>query len=404
MVLGWLAFNFKRTALDFITRYGLLLVTGLMVLSSLFAYDRGEALLQLANFLPFFLLFALIPFLFTRMEHLEQLALNLAIASIPINLLALVQYVVRSPWIPRSIRRWPIIHWMRDVPYRDRAMAVFGHPNVFASFLVIVLGLTLGLILQRSLQSEYPVPALRDENLLTIPPLPTHFLYGVAGLSLLGVYTSGSRNGMMVAIALMIFFGLCAKANRRMLMVAIASLVIVLASAFFIGIGGRTLSFGMLTHDPRLGIWKIALDLFRERPWLGWGLGNYKILYPDLSIDPEYPEVLHPHNFWLLLSAETGICVVLGLTLVIGWVCARGVMSLLAPTTLPTHRAILLGYLFAFGSCAAFALFDVTFYDMRINLLNWVVLAAIYGASRILPSVLSEKQPPIAASEDSWNG
>lgn len=60
-VMGAMGHRFRRLALDRWVGIGLLAVSGLMVLSATVAYDRGEALLHLWNFLPFFCCLACCP-------------------------------------------------------------------------------------------------------------------------------------------------------------------------------------------------------------------------------------------------------------------------------------------------------------------------------------------------------
>ncbi len=166
-----------------------------------------------------------------------------------------------------------------------------------------------------------------------------------------------------------------------------------MAGAAWLGIGGRSLSPTTWADDPRLRLWKIALNLIHDRPWLGWGLGNYKFQFPSRLLDlypswlavrtqrivpVECADVTHAHNFWLMLASEAGILVALALTLWVGYICVRSVRSLLANQLKPTDKALLLGYLLSFMSCVGFAMFDVTLYDARVNALNWMVLAGIY--------------------------
>jgi O-antigen ligase len=155
-------------------------------------------------------------------------------------------------------------------------------------------------------------------------------------------------------------------------------------AAAILGIGGRSLVLSTWSNDPRVQVWQFALGLVGDRPWLGWGLGNYKLLFPE-GLIPGYTYIGHPHNFWLLLAVEVGIPVMVGLTLWVGWVCYRGVRLLWTGALKSDRRAVFLGYCFGFLGCVAFGLFDVTLYDVRVNLMNWVLLAGIYvGASGAL--------------------
>jgi O-antigen ligase len=392
-VLIFLMRRFYKTVLRSPVCLGLLTVSGLMILSSGFAFSKGEAFLQLTNFLPFFVFFAFLPFLLRGTERLTQLVTDLVITSIPINIVAFVEYLIKSPYVPTPVSRWGFIDWLRSAPHKGRAMVMFEHPNALASYLVLVLGFGLGLILLQSAQRQAIHSHHSHASAATVY-FPNWLIYGAVYLNLLGIFSSGSRNGMLIAVSQLVMFSFFVKANRTVLITGLLSLLGVLVSVALVGIGGRAVSLEGITDDPRVGVWQIAFDLIRERPLLGWGLGNYKFLYPARIIDPIYDKIFHPHNFWLLLASEAGVLVMVGLTVIVGYVCFRAVRRLLSNQIGRGDRPLLLSYLFAFWGCVAFALFDVTFYDARINVLNWTILAGIYsltGASAakpIAPSIM----------------
>jgi O-antigen ligase len=385
-VLIFLIAKFRRTALDPITRNGLVGVSVLLILSSVFANSKGEAFLQLANFLPYFLFFAFLPYLLKGAEKLEQLAIALILTAIPINFLSLGEYILKNINFPQSMWEVPIFAEIRAAPYKGRALVMFDHPNVLASYLVVILGLGLGVILKNSIQNRsgqnHPPQNLLGHAKQTRiwKQIPLWLVHSGTYLNLVGVFCSGSRNGFLVAISQLIIFSLFIKTSRQVMLTGIVSLAVIVAGAAFFGLGGRALSLGSWADDPRVAVWQIALDLIHQRPWLGWGLGNFKLLYPLRPISEWYPYIYHPHNFWLLLGSETGILTTIALTLLIGYVCFRTAYQIVLKQINPSYQAILLGYFFAFWGCVAFALFDVTFYEGRMNALNWVVLAGIYAA------------------------
>lgn len=412
VVLFSLLVKFKRTALDPFTGYGLLWVAGLMLLSSVFAVNRSEAFLQLANYLPFFLLFSVLPFLLTSIDRLEQLAVDWVIAALPINAFALVEYILRGDFLPAPLGQLAIVQWVRNRPHAGRAMVMFDHPNALAGYLVLVLGIGLGLILHTTLcqkNSRQPSsePAQRTESTKTGQLLwqfgkvksniPQGLLYLATYANLIGIFASGSRNGLVVAVTQLLVFGLVwgflVRVNRKVLSLSLLGMVGILVSAAALGIGGRSLSLEQWANDPRFRLWQVSLSLFQERPWLGWGLGNYKFqfvdrllsLYPSCYVFREYrvvpvecADVTHPHNFWLMLMVEGGVLVAIGLTVWVGFICFRAVKRLITQQLQTPDSALLLGYCCAFAGCVAFACFDVTLYDSRVNTLSWTILAAIY--------------------------
>jgi O-antigen ligase len=383
-VLMFLLRRFKRTALDPLTQTSLLVISGLMLVSSLFAFNKGESFLQLTNFLPFFLFFAVLPFLFTTAEVLERAALGLVVAALPINIISLFEYILKSAFLPAALRQMSWVDQLRSTPHVGRAMVMFEHPNAFASYAVLMLGLGLGLVLKKATDHQLPHPEAtgeprREPRSPTRLPAKTLLLYVATYSNLLGIFCSGSRNGVIVAVLQIVLFSLFIQSRRASLVAGILGLVAIATSTTFLGIGGRAVSVSSLAEDPRVGVWKIAIELIREHPLLGWGFGNYKFLYQQRLINPEFSYIAHPHNFWLLLGAEGGIPLMLLMTLLVGYICYQAVKLLLMRKLSPAESSILLGYLFAFLGCIAFALFDVTLYDARINVMNWLILAGIYS-------------------------
>jgi O-antigen ligase len=397
----------KKFAIDPLTRNSFLVLSGLLILSSLFAFDRGEAFLQLIHFLPFFLLFAVLPHFLRNAERLAVLTTDWVIATLPINFYACMEAALKADSLPRSLRRIPLIRWIRSAPHAGRAMLMFNHPNSLAVYLVVILALGLGVLYYQTVR--------QSSQLHQAKSLRQWLLYFGTYSTLLGIFSSGSRNGLLIAILLILAYSILNRSNRIVFIAGLISFAGILAGAIGFGIGGRSLSFTWL-DDSRLRIWQIAGGLIHDRPWLGWGLGNFKFLYVDRLL-AQFPECVtqrrvyrvipvecadatHPHNFWLLLTSETGFLIAIGFTLLIGWLCFRAGRAILAGAETAQKqmrsgsRALLTGYLLSVLAFSAFALFDVTYHDIRVNLLNWLVLGGLYTLTpRTDPSSPSPSLP-----------
>ena len=115
----------------------------------------------------------------------------------------------------------------------------------------------------------------------------------------------------------------------------------------------------------------------QQRPWTGWGLRNFTPLYEaKMQI-----WLGHPHSLLLMLTAETGIPATILFFGLVGWVMAQGILLLAKMhfTGLLQNRLIIFSYLVAFGCCTLFNTVDVTLFDLRVNTLGWLLLAAICG-------------------------
>jgi len=366
-------------------------VAALMLLSSWVAYDRPEALTQLGNFWPFFLFFLAILEVFRTLQHWHQAALGLVLTSLPLNLISLVEYGLKSPRLPLDWQQIPWIATLRMAPHKGRAMVFFNHPNTFASYLVLLLGLGLGLLLYQWAHRPPQTP-------------PSHPLTLWLGLStfacLVGIFASGSRNGLLVAVSQVGLFILCSPFSRTLVLGGVGGLLALLGGALVFGIGGRSLSPSSWLDDPRIGVWRVAWDLIQERPWLGWGLGNYKLVFPPRTFDPvAYANVYHPHNIVLLLAAETGVLVLALALLGVGVCCYRALRVWLTMPRSSAEKSVLLGYLLAFWGCVAYSMLDLTFYDGHINALNWFLLAGLFWFGKD-PGRFSARSPTGDAGDD----
>ncbi|PZO18962.1 MAG: hypothetical protein DCF25_09140 [Leptolyngbya foveolarum] len=349
-----------------------------MLLSACFAIDKGEGFLQLTNFLPFFVMFgvmATVPSVVARpFEKLEFLAHWLLVSSIPMSLGAIAEFIIKFKAISPSVKALPLPDWLIAYIYEPdfghRAHSFFGHPNMLSAYLAIVLGLGLGLMLK----------ALNTRRNDTIA-----WMQGAALLvCVVSIFCTGSRNGLLISGVLIAIALYAARRHRWVLLCGLSIGAFLVSAAFAFGIGGRSLSLALVTQDPRLGVWRLAIEMIQQRPWLGWGFSGLRQLYIPGSI-PEYDVIFHAHNFWLFLASEAGLPVTVAFCAVIGTIYYDGVKVYLnggLAALKGGDRAILLGYLLAFASCILFGLFDVAVFDARVNLFNWGLVAAIYILSR----------------------
>ena len=106
--------------------------------------------------------------------------------------------------------------------------------------------------------------------------------------------------------------------------------------------------------------WQFAWDKTREKPWSGWGLRNFTPLYEAQM----QTWVGHPHNLFLMLTAETGIPAALFLFGWVGWILGKAVLLLINWSDVNSRedRLIFFSYLVAFSACTIFNMFDVSLF------------------------------------------
>lgn len=380
----WVLLRYGQALWQLLHRQGWIVLGLGMIVTAVTAQNRIEAGLQLANFLPFYLYFGILAVwvrhLARPIDTFETWALGLVIGSIPVSLCAGVEYYLRSPSVIVELIDLPQLAWLYSrVDYGHRASSFFGHPNVLAAYLVVVLGLGLGLCLKLMQGGKLAVPSAVRWRYWPL------IIYGTLALTLGGIFCSGSRNGVMVAVVQLLVFGWLMRRNRLVVMAGLAGVTAVLLAVIAWGIGGRSLGEAVSTTSLRMDVWQLALNLIRQHPWLGVGLGGFKLSYVPYTI-PEYDSVEHAHNLWLMLAAEIGIPLMLLFTFIVGRVCDRAFRNLLLPSLSRLEKSVLVGYGLAFLGCTLFALSDVTFYDSRVNVLGWLMLAALQAIPGLVAS------------------
>lgn len=350
-----------------------------LIINAFFAYQPKEAWLGLANFLPFFALFMAIERLIKTPKQLERLAWLLVLPAIPIVILGLGQLYLNwdSPQLLANILGWELTP--QGVP-TGRMSSVF----IYANFLAIYLSFTFILSLSLWLISWWD----RKDKKYNLLLLSISLILNAIGLVL-----ANSRNSWLI-----VFFACCIFAlylNLYWLISAITATIVIVFGASFGNFWGQQwlrkivpeliwgrLSDTMYPDRPvetlRITKWQFCWSKIQERPLMGWGLRNFTPLYLEQSS----LWFGHPHNIFIMLALETGIVATILFCLIVGYILARSVLLLSNKQKILLTRQeslIIFTFLMTFFSCIVFNIFDVTIFDLRVNTISWMILAAIAG-------------------------
>ena len=201
-----------------------------------------------------------------------------------------------------------------------RAYGAFRQPNPYAGYLGYLAPVAASLAaagLWRWLASRNR----RD--------LAAGLLCGAAALLLAaGIGMSWSRGGWLaLAAALTVVIAL---RNQRTALLTLAAGAVLIGVIGLTGIGwlpgpieGRLHDLGSYLGGPdparteitdanfavleRLAHWQAGLDMFRDHPWLGVGIGNYSAAYAGYALPHWYEPLGHAHNIFINFLAETGV-------------------------------------------------------------------------------------------------
>jgi O-antigen ligase len=377
-----------RQILNNLVNWGLV-IWGLGTIAvSLFAVHQQESWLGLANFLPFLALFVALSNLLASVDRLRQLAWFLVLPSLAVIAIGWGQMLVNwesPPWLA-GILGWELI--AQGVP-PGRMSSVFIYANFLAVYLAIALTLGLGLWLENwQLWRE----KAHKKQLWRLVALSIILLADISGL-----VSTSSRNAWGIAFLSCMLFAIYS--GWRWLVWAITGITTtILWASFAPKLGGEwlrnivpaffwaRLSDNMYPDRPiatlRLTQWRFCWDLIKERPITGWGLRNFTPIY-EAKMNVWFG---HPHNLFLMLAAEIGVLLTLLLSAIIAWILAEGILLLKNWSLIKSKQQdslIYFSYLLAFINFICFNLFDVTIFDLRINLLGWIILSGINGLTMV---------------------
>ena len=354
------------------------ILASLLIFTCLLAEDSISAWLGLANFLPFFALFIALGNLITKPVQLRQLSWLLILPSLPIVLLGFGQMYAAwdSPPLIKTILGWELVP-LGFPP--GRMSSVFIYTNFLAIYLAIAFILAFALWLETWQQLE----TRKSTQILVL-------LTFILSADISGLILTSSRNAWIIAVLSFTAYAVYLGWKWLVLLVTGAATAIAWAS-FAPTLGGTQLrqvvpnfiwtrlsdsAYERPVETLRVTQWQFCWDLIKERPLFGWGLRNFTTLYEakmNLWLG-------HPHNLFLMLGAEVGI---VALLLFMGVIAAIAFQAckLLTIWSSKESSLIFFSYLIAFFGCILFNLADVSIFDLRINTIGWILLAAISGVT-----------------------
>jgi O-antigen ligase len=378
-----------RRLLQYPTNWGFLLFSFWLIVTSCFAFKPGEAFLGLPNFLPFLALLTASPLLIQTPAQLRRLAWLFVIPSLVVVILGLGQLFLG--WQTAGFLTGIGLDLVAKGNPEGRMSSVFLYANTLSAYLIVTFILGLGLwldtfrIWRRQLSQQ-------DSWMLGLLSI-TIFADGI------GLILTNSRNAWGISLIACLAFALYLGWRWLVLGIVAAASPVIWASwgpspgrewlreIVPIYFWGR-LSDELYPHRPlaslRVSQWQFAWQMTIEHPWLGWGLRNFTPLYQEKT----GLFLGHPHNLFLMLLAEIGIPGTVLLCFLIGWMMVKsiyllrfcfGKSSQLLEDNQDGDSLIFFTYLIAFTGLILFNLFDVSIFDLKVNLMAWVVLSGIYG-------------------------
>jgi O-antigen ligase len=270
------------------------------------------------------------------------------------------------------------IYWLRELP-QSRPFGPFINRHHFAGYMEMTLALPLGMIFSGAIEAERR-------------PLYI-FVAVMMGVALI---LTNSRGGMVSLVAVIFFLVVVtglqksstsdddapqSRARAAMLRAALGLGLIAALALGALTLGGEgalTRFFGTVTaSDPTTGrahFWSVALQIFRDHPIIGAGLGSFGLMYTQYDTRNGLLRVDHVHNDYLQVLTDVGIIgAALGL-LFIYWLFRQGFAR--RETKDLYRRGVTTGALAGCFGVLVHSFFDFTLHTTSNSLL-FLVLAAL---------------------------
>ncbi|MCP4896388.1 MAG: O-antigen ligase family protein [bacterium] len=258
------------------------------------------------------------------------------------------------------------------------------HFALYAELALVVVFAWVWIALRRDRANLPP-----ERRLLAIAPPVLVWLTLIAAIAF-----TGSRAGIAAAAVATVVQGLLLAARQQRVGLATAGVSAVLLGVLFISVLGVQAGFGRwmatsrseLTWNGRMEIYAASLELSKEFPVLGTGLGSFREAFAMVQPAKLQATVGHAHNDYLEMLVTTGV--VGGLVLLIGaGFTARRLGRLLMTTERSEDAAAVLA---ALGACVAVGLHS--FVDFGLTMpANSVTFVVIVGAALAVGAKSEEK-------------
>jgi len=197
------------------------------------------------------------------------------------------------------------IFWLFPSGYTDFVMGPFVYHNHYAAFIELVLPLAV-------------MGAVRKARNAWICAI-------LAASMIASVIASASRAGTALVLAETAFLFATVALRRGVEWKTVAGAgarIALLLPVFVSVIGFDTLWRRFQVPDPfgdRLEMTQASLDMVRDRPWMGFGLGAWPRVYPAFARTDDGLFANQAHDDWAQWAAEGGIPFLLLMLTIAGW-------------------------------------------------------------------------------------
>ena len=295
------------------------------------------------------------------------------IGSIPVLISGFCQYFLKL-YGPYRLFNNLIIWYQRPIGVDGSVTGLFNNYNYAGAWLCIIFPLCLGFLLKN-----------RKENFLK------YINFAIVASFVLMIVLTTSRSAIL---AMLISYLLLEKFSKIKFLVFFTSILftiftlkILLLFNFDIhsyvndflpsGILNKIATFNILDLGtfPRIDIWDKTISLINQNLLFGYGAGSFPIMY-KLS-NGNFEGIQHTHNIFLELAVNHGIIVAFLIFFTMVGILISASKKYSFKNDNQDLSIIDKAWIISFVNFLTIHLFDITYFDGRISILCWTLLAGL---------------------------
>ncbi|MBW9146135.1 O-antigen ligase family protein [Clostridium sp. CM027] len=333
----------------------IVMLLGIMLLSTFYALEKGLALSESARFLTYVFIFFIIKYEFNTKKLVKNLLRCFIFTSGVLSIFGIIQYFTIIGLDKRFIVKY-------SYGYRaSKIAATMQNPNAYAGFLILIIFPLVMLTIyekNKKLKSMYGIISI------------------LIFLNILMTYSRNVLLGVCIGAAV-----LCVLYSLKLIVVFGGVGILALFSPAVLDTVKDLTNNGQ--NVARIKLWKTALMMIKEHPILGVGNGNYISRYNEyinkykgLSYNSytRYPT----HSSYLKTQSELGIIGITSLLVILITVLIR----LKKLITITDDKFLQAFYMGALASMVAFYfmnLSDNLFFVPKVTTYFWFIVATAEG-------------------------
>ena len=329
-------------------------------------WQFSSNIIGLFNWIPFFICFFLIQPYLKNTKYRTLSTYLLLTGTLPLLITGIGEFYLG--WENQLSTLNGNIVWFLKAKSEIKGLSgLFSNPNYAASWLTMIWPLAIGIILNNR-KNQYKLIIVIFYSLIIL-------------FSTLLTNSKDTLISLFIPIIFLINQSIC----KFLILSLIITIFVFLYEKYLIKLGLNSILYSIWNENkdkglqkileifPRIDIWRVALIAIFKKPILGWGAASFPYIYVLYKNEFINDYITHAHNFFLETSINYGLIFSISLFLIISQVLIKSWKIIFTKNKNFIDKCWWISlFIFVFNH-----LFDVTYYDVRISLLFWIILAGL---------------------------